>query len=191
MSESLDLEHTFNHPFREVISAWIRKDSHPSQENVSSHILERYVDESGKLITFRILETNLLHCASTYMFENTEIDLTNQTVISKSKNLNYRNVIEYEDYISLKGNGSQTVYFTSSKATYPWFLSVFKTAVEKMGRDLFKKSTSAIQEIIDSRSQEKQENSSGDIHSLETISDKETESEGEGKTGKCNAINST
>ena len=48
MSESLDLEHTFNHPFREVISAWIRKDSHPSQENVSSHILERYVDESGK-----------------------------------------------------------------------------------------------------------------------------------------------
>ena len=53
-------------------------------------------------------------------------------------------MIEYEDYISLKGNGSQTIYQTSVKATYPWFLSMFKSAVEKMGRGLFEKTTEAI-----------------------------------------------
>lgn len=108
MVQFLNREHTYSHPWARVTTAFWRKYPNPlSPHVIDIDVLNRHLDSNGRLHTTRLI-TCKGHVPDwiskavggknhAYVLERSVIDLQNQTLVMKSRNLSYENLIQIHE----------------------------------------------------------------------------------------------
>ncbi|CAB55177.1 Intermembrane space protein sorting protein [Schizosaccharomyces pombe] len=121
-----------NASWNTVSSAWLTRYPNPySLHVVSADVLERYVDDEGRLYTERLLvkqgrlprwASDLLNVNKSYILERSVIDPSKQELKSETFNLDHvkiLRVIEYSRFIQSSENCSKTIVDTIAKFVSP------------------------------------------------------------------------
>eukprot|EP00116_Pleurobrachia_bachei_P009463 sb/3469725/ len=110
--------HTFEHPWEMVSQAFWRKYPNEYQSHVyGTDVIERYVDEQGRLHSKRIIISDwkvpsFMKIFYTdprgYAVEHSIVDPIEKTLTLKSENINAASIFSFQEDIVYKGLGAQT-----------------------------------------------------------------------------------
>jgi len=108
MVQFLNRDHIYDHPWFRVTTAFWRKYPNPlSPHVIDIDILNRHMDEQGRLHTTRLI-TCKGHVPDwiskavggknwCFVLERSVVDLKNQTLVMKSRNISYENLIQVHE----------------------------------------------------------------------------------------------
>ncbi|WBW72863.1 mitochondrial phosphatidic acid transfer protein Ups1 [Schizosaccharomyces osmophilus] len=125
-------ESEFDAPWEKVSSAWLRRYPNPySSHVVSSDVLERYIDEKGRLHTERLLvkqgrvprwASEFLNVSRSYILERSIIDANKRELLSETFNIDHLKLLkamEYNRYQPSEEDSSKTSITTLAQFASP------------------------------------------------------------------------
>lgn len=158
MSErTFELSYIFASPWAVVCRAYLAKYPHPLLSHVETiDTLERYVDEAGRLITYRIMTSSFLSFSSIEGFEQSIIDPVSQTIYLNLNNMSHRNFTKSNEICKYSVKDTQsTQYSLSYKLNVIFGLGIFIDALISTVKKNFEKGTKVIEDIIQKQSSDK------------------------------------
>jgi hypothetical protein len=153
----------FSHPWTRVTTAFWRKYPNPlSPHVIDIDVLNRHLDTAGRLHTTRLITCKghvpdwiskavggKNHC---YVLERSVVDLKNETLVMKSRNMSYENLIQVHETCTYDRtaelNQDQTRFTQQAKIVVP--IWGFSDKVENLTLDNFHKNAKKGLEAMES-----------------------------------------
>lgn len=154
MSErSFEFSYVFSSPWATVCRAYLAKYPHPLLSHVETiDTLERYVDEEGRLITYRIMTSSFLSFSSIEGFEMSIIDPVAKTIYISTNNMSHRNFTKSNEICRYSAKDDQsTNYNISYKLNVIFGLGIFIDTLIATVKKNIEKGTTVIEDIISKR----------------------------------------